>query len=148
MVCYKSPRPPTRLPVRRIQTDPVKKRRGGKTVLVIEDDTAIRKRVHSAFMSNGFAVCGEADNGKEAIELAKEIKPDLIVLDLSMPVMNGLEAAPQLKRLFPRTPIILFTLHATTLLQQQAAHIGVDLVMSKFEGLSNLLRKAHALMGS
>jgi two-component system chemotaxis response regulator CheY len=133
--------------VRRIETNPVKKQLGGKTVLVVEDDPAIRKRVQAAFTSNGFAVCGEADNGKEGIDLAKEIKPDVIILDLSMPVMNGLEAAPQLKRLFPRTPIILFTLHANALLQQQAAHIGVDFVMSKFAGLANLVKKAHALIG-
>ena len=138
---------PGKVPLRHIESDAAKKRRGGKTVLVVEDDPAIRKKVHSAFLSNGFAVCGEADNGREGIELAKEIKPDLIVLDLSMPVMNGLEAAPQLKVLFPRTPIILFTLHASKLLQQQAAHIGVDLVVSKFEGLSMLVSKAHTLMG-
>jgi CheY-like chemotaxis protein len=132
--------------LRRIESDPIKKKRGGKTVLIVEDDSTIRKKIFSAFMSNGFAVCGEADNGREGIEVAKEIKPDLIVLDLSMPVMNGLEAAPQLKLLFPRTPIILFTLHAGKLLQQKAAHSGVDLVMSKFEGLSTLVSKAHTLI--
>ena len=99
-------------------------------------------------MANGFALCGEADNGKEGIEVAKEIKPDLVVLDLSMPVMNGLEAAPHFKKLFPNAPIILFTVHASSVLQQQAAQKGVDLVMSKYEGLSKLVRKAHVLMES
>jgi len=114
--------------------------------LVVEDDSTIREKIYSAFVSNGFAVCGEADNGREGIEVARKIHPDLIVLDLSMPVMNGLEAAPQLKTLFPAAPIILFTLHASKLLEEKASHVGVDLVMSKFEGLGNLVSNARALM--
>ena len=58
---------PGKVPLRHIESDAAKKLRGGKTVLVVEDDPAIRKQVHSAFLSNGFAVCGEADNGREGI---------------------------------------------------------------------------------
>lgn len=134
--------------MRHIQSNPAKQQRGGKTVLVVENDSVIRTKVSAAFMANGFAVCGEADNGKEGIEVAREIKPDLVVLDLSMPVMNGLEAAPHFKKLFPKAPIILFTVHASSILQRQAAQKGMDLVMSKYEGLSKLVKKAHALMES
>ena len=62
----------------------------GVTVLVVDDNSAIRKMLATAFLSDGFTTCTEAENGKEAIELAKQNKPDVIVLDLSMPVMNGL----------------------------------------------------------
>jgi two-component system chemotaxis response regulator CheY len=67
-----------------------KKRGAGKIVLVVDDKVTIRKTLAAAFLSDGFKTCAEAENGKEAIEVAKQIKPDVITLDLSMPVMNGL----------------------------------------------------------
>ena len=88
-----------------IESDP-KKRGAGKIALVVDDNAAIRKMVAHAFLSDGFKTCGEAANGREAIVLAKQINPDVIVLDLSMPVMNGLSAASELRKIFPSTPII------------------------------------------
>ncbi len=85
----------------KIESDP-KKRATGKTVLVVGDNGVIRKLLAAAFLSDGFKTCG-----KEAIEVAKQLKPDVITLDLSMPVMNGLTAASELRRVFPKTPIIL-----------------------------------------
>ena len=60
-----------------IESDP-KKRGAGKTVLVVDDNAAIRKMLAAAFSSDGFKTCGEAENGKEAVEAAKQIKPDVI----------------------------------------------------------------------
>jgi len=87
-----------------IHTEPSK---GGKTVLIVEDNATIRKMIADAFLSDGFKTCVEADNGKAGIEAAKRVKPDVITLDLLMPVLNGLEAAPELRKLFPKIPIIL-----------------------------------------
>lgn len=106
--------------MKRVETDP-KKHGVGKTVLVVDDHAIIRKMLADAFLSDGFKICGEADNGKEGIEVAVQIKPDLIILDLSMPVMNGLQAATELRRLFPGTPIILFSLYAVGISQDAAA---------------------------
>ena len=130
----------------KIETDP--KKRDGKTALIVEDNAVIRKMIADAFLSDGFKTCGEADNGKEGIEVANQIKPDLIILDLSMPIMNGLQAAPELRKLFPGTPIILFTLYANAFLNQEAKHAGIDLVIAKDEDLSILVSKAHQLMGN
>jgi CheY-like chemotaxis protein len=123
-----------------------KKRGTGKTVLVVDDNAAIRKMLATAFLSDGFKKCEEADNGKECIELARQIKPDLIVLDLSMPVMNGLEAATELRKLFPNLPLILFTLNDTSFLEKQASRAGINLVLSKSVKLSTLINEAHKLI--
>ena len=119
---------------------------GGKTVLVVDDSAAIRKLLASAFLSDGFKTCVEAENGKEAIEAAKQSNPDVIVLDLSMPVMNGLQSAPELRRLFPRAPIILFTLYAECLSPAEASKVGISLVLEKTVPLATLIEKAHELL--
>ena len=118
----------------------------GKTVLVVDDNARIRKLLAVAFLSDGFTTCIQADNGKEAIESAKEIKPDVITLDFSMPGINGLTTAAELRRLFPKTPIILFTLHADSLLRTDASKAGISLILLKTVPLPTLLEKAHQLM--
>ena len=130
--------------MQRIKSDP--KESVGKTVLVVDDNTAIRKMIAAAFLSDGFKTCVEADNGREGIEAAKRIQPDLITLDVSMPVMNGLEAAPQLRKLFPKTPIILFTMYGTTQLENEASRLRVNLVLTKTIPLATLVDEAHKLL--
>jgi CheY-like chemotaxis protein len=130
-----------------IERDP-KKRGFGKTILVVDDNAAIRKKLAAAFLSDGFMTCAQAENGKEAVELAERVRPDVIVLDLSMPVMNGLEAAPWLRKVLPTAPIILFTQFADSLSTADAAKAGVSLVLAKDVALLTLVNKAHELMGS
>ena len=127
------------------ETDPQKPGMG-KTVLLVDDHAAIRKMLATAFLSDGFKTCIEAENGKEAIDVAKQNKPDVIVLDLSMPVMNGLQSAPELRKLLPQTPIILFTLYGQNLSQTQASKSGINLVLEKTMPLSTLIEKAHQLL--
>jgi two-component system, chemotaxis family, chemotaxis protein CheY len=117
-----------------------------KTVLVVDDNAAIRKMIAAAFLSDGFKTCVEADNGSEAIDMAKRIQPDLITLDVSMPVMNGLEAAPHLRKLFPKTPIILFTMYGTPQLESDAPKLGVNLVLAKSIPLATLVEEARKLL--
>lgn len=123
-----------------------KKRGEGNKALVVDDNTLIRKILAAAFLAGGFETCGEAENGREGIEVAKRICPDVITLDLSMPVMNGLEAATKLREIFPKTPIILFTLYADSLSPKDAAKAGVDLVVLKTTPLPALIEKAIELM--
>ena len=99
-----------------------------------------------AFLSDGFKTCVQAENRKEGIEAAKQIKSDVITLDFSMPVVNGLEAASELRKLFPITPIILFTLYGDSLLKTEASKAGVSLVLLKTVPLPTLIDKAHELM--
>ena len=125
----------------------LRKRSNVKRVLIVDDNPLIRKAVAAAFLSGGFDVCGEAENGRDAINLAKKLIPDLIILDLSMPVMNGLQAAPELRKIAPMTPTILLTMFGNGLVFDQAPKIGIDLVLSKTESLDSVVQKAHQLMG-
>jgi CheY-like chemotaxis protein len=129
-----------------VATDP-KKRGEGKTVLVVDDSEVLRKAIEKAFLSEGFKSCVEAENGKEAIEVAKKCQPDLIILDLSMPVMNGLQAAPILRSMFPKIPIFLFSFYADAVSEHLAAMAGISLVISKDEPLPKVVDKAHEMMG-
>jgi len=137
-----------RTPEARVQIDVDTKKHGvGKTVLVVDDNAAVRKMIAGAFLSDGFKTCGEAQNGQEGVELARELHPDLVILDLSMPVMNGLETATKLRSLYPKTPIILFTLFGDGQLQVEAEKAGVNLVLSKTTPLKHVVVLAHRLLG-
>jgi len=124
-----------------------RKHGAGRTALVVDDNAAIRQMIAHAFLSDGFKTCVEAENGKEGVDLAKEIHPDIITLDLSMPEMNGLEAAAEIHKLFPQTPIILFTLYGDGLSQTEATKSGISLVLAKTTPLSMLIKVAHRLLG-
>ena len=117
-----------------------------KTILVVDDNAAIRKRLRSAFLSNGFKTCTEAAGGEIAIQLAFQIRPDLITLDLSMPDMNGLETAARLRSLLPKTPIILVTLYPDSIVQTHGSREGVNVVLSKTEDVDTVVRKARELL--
>jgi CheY-like chemotaxis protein len=132
--------------VKRIDVDVDKRLGSGRTILVVDDNREIREAVGRAFLADGFSVCGEADNGHDAISLCKQLRPDIVLLDLSMPVMNGLQAAPELRKIAPKTPIILFTMYGNALQQDQVAALGIDLVVSKNEALSDVIKKVHTLL--
>src|SRR5205085_5900037 len=93
-----------------------------------------------------FAVCGEATNGKEAIDKALELHPDLIVLDLLMPVMNGLDAARVLKQMMPLIPLIMYSSFGDTFSEQQARLMGISEVVSKSQPAAILVSKARSLL--
>jgi CheY-like chemotaxis protein len=128
-----------------VKIDP-KKHGVGKTVLVVDDSEVLRKMIEKAFLSDGFKTCVEAANGQEGIEAAKKCQPDLIILDLSMPVMNGLQAAPIMRGMFPTIPIFLFSSYAEVMDDHLAAMAGISLVISKDEPLSNVVNKAHEMI--
>jgi DNA-binding NarL/FixJ family response regulator len=118
-----------------------------KTVLIVDDNTYIRQALCKQFKRESeFEVCGEAHDGQDAIEKAQRLHPDLIVLDRSMPVMNGLDAARTLKGRMPAVPIILFTLYVDPFLEEAARAAGVADVVSKSEHLSVLTDKARGLL--
>jgi DNA-binding NarL/FixJ family response regulator len=118
-----------------------------KSVLIVDDYAVIRRGLCELFTSEAdFVVCGEAPNGREAIDKALELHPDLIVMDLAMPVMNGLEAARVLRRLMPNVPIIMFSDYAGEFAGEEARSAGISALIPKSENVSVLLKTARAFV--
>ena len=115
---------------------------------MIDDGDSVRNIIRIFLERDGFEVCGEAADGVEAIEQAKKLKPDLIVLDLAMPRMNGAEAASILSSTMPSVPIVLLTLYMNVLGPSLASAIGVKAVIDKTEGMDKLVACVHSLLDS
>jgi two-component system response regulator EvgA len=98
------------------------------------------------FAAQGFEV-SYAEDGAQAVKKAQELLPDLVVLDLAMPVMNGLEAARRLKALMPSLPLLMFTNNLGVIVEKEARAAGIDTVVSKSESPEQLLVHARALLG-
>ena len=114
--------------------------------MLVDDNPAIRQALHKVFeLQSDWAVCGEAATGREGIEQAKLLKPDLIVLDVSMPGMNGLEAARVLHGIMPKVPLILCSLHLDEVLGREVKSAGVVAVFSKSQNMDRLVSKASEL---
>ena len=119
------------------------------TVLVVDDSVPVRRTIRNLLNSiEDFEVCGEAENGREGILKAEELRPDLIILDLSMPVMNGLDAARILHRILPAVPMILFSGHGALLKEEEAKCIGISALVSKEDAVGTLVGKARSLVHS
>ena len=118
----------------------------GRTAIVVDDNAAIRQAISQAFLADGFGVCATAESGADAIDLVERLKPDVIILDLAMPAIDGLQTAPHLRKVAPDTPIILFTLYDYEVPMEQAAAIGLNLVQSKTDNIFSVVSKARELI--
>ena len=119
-----------------------------KRILIVDDSELVRGLVREFIESlPGFEVCGEAADGLEGVEKGLELKPDLIVLDFSMPRINGLQAALMLHEIVPNTPIILFTVFKDAVLSRLAQNAGVASIVSKTDQLTILADEVQRLTG-
>ncbi len=116
-------------------------------ILIVDDNASIRQLLHS-FIENstGFKVCGEAENGADALERARKLEPDLVLLDLTLPGMTGTQTATALKLELPDMKIILFTFHADGVNQSLASTFGVDRVIAKSDSIRTLGDHLKALL--
>ena len=116
-------------------------------ILIADDHDAVRKGVRSVLLSQqDIDVCGEASDGSEAIDKALELKPDLIILDITMPVIGGFPAALQLRRLLPDTPILFYSMHEGQHVIREAKQIGVRGFVGKSHISQALLEAVDALV--
>jgi len=109
-------------------------------ILIADDHTPMRRILHNLFAHyDRWEVCGEAADGKEAVDAAVMLRPDLVLLDYRMPNKNGIQAASEIKQKLPEMPIVIFTLAKTRELESKAREVGVNAVIDKEEGLTELL---------
>lgn len=117
-------------------------------LLMVDDHQAYLKRIsHLLNKESDIEVVGTAANGKEAVRLAREVQPDIVVMDISMPVMSGIDAAKRIKKRMPRTRILCLTVHAEkhfVLAMFRAGALGYVLKESPFEELIEAVHDVHA----
>ena len=119
-------------------------------ILLVDDTAAIRRalRLYIETETN-WKIVGEAENGKIAVEMVQELRPDIVLLDLSMPIMNGLEAARQISAIAPETRMLMFTLHAYPHLLGEARKAGIRDVISKSDEVgTTVLTAIRALLAA
>jgi DNA-binding NarL/FixJ family response regulator len=120
-----------------------------KKILIADDSVSVRYVIRT-FLKDvpDVEICGEAANGLDAIEKAKKLEPDLVLLDLSMPMMNGAEVASVLKKNMPDVPIILFTMYSENVGKSLVAALGVDAVLSKPDGMTQLVATVKSTLAA
>lgn len=116
-------------------------------VLIADDDMAIRRLLRRLIESHdGWSVCGDAQDGQEAVSKVSQLSPDVLVLDLAMPEMNGLQAAREISRRSPELPMLLLTVQQVSReLNAEAAHAGFKGVVSKSTG-SEVVKAIEVLL--
>ena len=111
----------------------------------MDDHEIVRKGVRG-LLGHRWEVCGEAYDGKEAVEKAVKLKPDLVVMDPSMPTMNGLEATRQIRELGLPTRIVIFSVHNASNVAHAATEAGADACLAKTCASSDLLAVIEKLL--
>jgi two-component system response regulator NreC len=115
-------------------------------VLIVDDHAAIRRGVQGILHSfPEWELCGEADNGQEAVRLAESLKPEVIIMDVSMPILNGLEATRIISDTLPQTKIVLLTLHSSTELVRSAFRAGARGYVLKSDAEQELIRALNVI---
>jgi DNA-binding NarL/FixJ family response regulator len=115
-------------------------------VLIADDHEIVRCGIRTLVESHpGWTVCGEARDGREAVVKAEELKPDLVVLDVAMPTLNGVDAARQILKVRPGTPILILTVYESEEMIRQVLAVGARGFLLKSDAAQNLLLAIEAL---
>jgi DNA-binding NarL/FixJ family response regulator len=126
--CYKLPQP-------------------GVRVLVADDHEVMRMGIRNLIhLRSGWSVCAEASNGCEAVEKTLQYRPDVVIMDITMPVMNGLEAARQIATIQPRIPVILFSMHVSDDLCQHLRSDGILGAVAKADAARDLTQAVETVL--
>lgn len=116
-------------------------------VLIVDDYAAVRKGVCVILSSRlDIEVCGEAENGAEAVEKAKALRPDLIILDVTMPVLNGFDTAREILKILPEVPILMLSMHQHQEFVDEAKKAGVRGYVTKAQVAETLLQAVDVLL--
>lgn len=116
-------------------------------VLIADDHEVMRMGIRNLIQfRSGWSVCAEASNGQEAVEKTLQFHPDVVVMDLTMPVMNGLEAAREIVRTQPEIPVILFSLHVSDDLYPDLQKEGIRGAVAKADAARDLTQAVEAVL--
>ena len=107
-------------------------------ILLVDDIAVVRTTLRSLLAD--YTICGEAENGRVAVDQVKKLKPDVVIIDITMPVMNGLQATVEIRRIAPSTKIILFTINDSPEAQQAARMVGAHALVPKSMAGRDLLQ--------
>jgi PAS domain S-box-containing protein len=126
-----------------------KRDRSRKQILIADDHELLRRGIRSMLETEaGWEICGEAVNGQDAVDKAAALHPDLVILDINMPVLNGLAAVRQILRSAPRTKILVFTVHDSDQTEKEVRAAGGHAYLSKNNASQDLLRIVRDLLES
>lgn len=115
-------------------------------ILVADDHEAIRRGIRALLETqDGWKVCGEAENGQDAVEKTKALRPDIVILDISMPVLSGFGAARLIKERFPDVPILAYSMYRSSAFVEEARRIGLGGYVAKSEDGPTLLMAVDAV---
>jgi len=115
-------------------------------ILLVDDHDMTRLGVREMLGGyEGLNVCGEASNGREAVKLAEELKPDIVLLDIDMPELSGIEATRQIKKILPDTEVLIYTMHDAEQLIRRALVAGARGFVLKSDSYNKLIEAIEAL---
>ena len=119
----------------------------GKRILIVDDGEEVRHVMRAVLEARtSYEICGEASNGAEAVQKALALKPDLLLLDVAMPLLNGVEVASVLATSMPDLPIVLYTMYNELLGLSLASAVGARAVISKADGIGKLVECVQSLL--
>jgi DNA-binding NarL/FixJ family response regulator len=115
-----------------------------KRIVIVDDHPLFRKGLEELIHSDGtFAVCGEASNASEGIEVIRKLGPDLAIVDLSLPGPNGIELIKNIRAEFPKVPILVLSMHDESLYALRALRAGAEGYVMKHEAMANVIQAIH-----
>jgi DNA-binding NarL/FixJ family response regulator len=118
-------------------------------ILIADDSSLVRQQLRAVLeLTPDWEVCGEAADGREAVEKARQLRPDAVILDFSMPMMNGLQAAQEISREFPEMPLLLFSMFLSRQLVDEARKQGFRGAVAKADVAHGLRLAIEALLDS
>ena len=116
--------------------------------LIVDDSDLVRRSLRMVLQANpDWEICGEAADGVSAVEMFKELRPNIVILDFQMPGINGIETARRMAEIAPAIPVVLFTQHASADLERHAHEVGIRSVVSKTNAFP-MVGMIEALLGS
>jgi DNA-binding NarL/FixJ family response regulator len=119
----------------------------GSRILIVDDHDIVRQGVrHILESQNDWEIAGEAANGEDAIRLNEELKPDAIIMDITMPVMSGLEATKEIVKRNPDSKVLILTMHENPSLLHSIQSVGAKGLLTKSQATGHLTPALHAII--